>query len=383
MFIFSTGIENSIPTIDNGRHRVDQFALCDHYRHWQRDFELVSEMGIRHLRYGTPLHTTWLGEGKYDWSFADETFADLKAKGITPILDLCHFGLPDWVGNFQNPDFPALFARYARDLALRYPWIIQFTPVNEMFVCATFSARYGWWNEQATDSRSYARALKHVAEANVLAMEEILKVQPAATFIQSESIEYAHAHSPAGQEAADLLNAQRFIATDLNYGHELDPLAKTFMLENGITQEELDWFKQDRLDGLPRCVLGLDYYLTCERYIESHHHSWAAGDVCGFVDLATEYYERYRLPLMHTETNMAQDDLAVDWLRKQWAAAQVLRKRGIPLIGFTWYSLTDQIDWDTGLRECNERLHPVGLYDLNRELRPVGREYQNIIAQNS
>ena len=37
------------------------------------------ELGIRFLRYGPPLHRTWLGPGRYDWGFADETFADLQA----------------------------------------------------------------------------------------------------------------------------------------------------------------------------------------------------------------------------------------------------------------------------------------------------------------
>ena len=67
--------------------------------------------GIDFLRYGPPIHTTWLGVGKYDWSFADATFADLKARNIVPIVDLCHFGVPDWLGDFQNPGFPPLFAR--------------------------------------------------------------------------------------------------------------------------------------------------------------------------------------------------------------------------------------------------------------------------------
>jgi hypothetical protein len=48
-------------------------------------------------------------------------------------------------------------------------------------------------------------------------------------------------------------------------------------------------------------------------------------------------------------------------------------------VGFTWYSLTDQMDWDVGLRELNGRVHPVGLYDLNREIRPVGRSYKQLI----
>jgi hypothetical protein len=45
----------------------------------------------------------------------------------------------------------------------------------------------------------------------------------------------------------------------------------------------------------------------------------------------------------------------------------------------TWYSLTDQMDWDTALREENNRVWPIGLYDLNRKLRPVGQAYRDLI----
>jgi hypothetical protein len=31
-------------------------------------------MGIEHLRYGPPYYRCHLGPGRYDWSFADETF---------------------------------------------------------------------------------------------------------------------------------------------------------------------------------------------------------------------------------------------------------------------------------------------------------------------
>ncbi len=374
-FIFATGIENSIPIIANG-HRVDQYELCHHYTHWKRDFELVREMGMTHLRYGAPLHTTWLGDRVYNWSFADETFGELRRLGITPIMDLCHFGLPDWLGDFQNPDFPKLFANYARDFAARFPWVRYYTPVNEMFVCATFSAKFGWWNEQTTDDIAYARAIKHIAMANRAAMDAILEVRPDAIFIQSESIEYAHTAHPDAQCHADLMNSTRFIALDLNYGKELDKFADEFMRDGGLTSEEAKWFSRPLAGG--QCVLGLDYYITCERFVEANGDTRCAGDVRGLVDLASEYYERYRLPLMHSETNMAGDE-AVAWLNRQWAASRALISRGVPLIGFTWYSLNDQIDWDTGLREANNRLHTVGLYDLNRNIRPVGEAYRQII----
>ena len=112
-FLFATGIENSYPTIQGGKVRMDEMEKCGHYKFWQKDFDLVQELGIEFLRYGPPIHTTWTGPDKYDWSFADMTFQDLLRRNIMPIVDLCHFGVLDWLGNFQNPDFPKLFGDYA------------------------------------------------------------------------------------------------------------------------------------------------------------------------------------------------------------------------------------------------------------------------------
>ena len=54
--------------------------------------------------------------------------------------------------------------------------------------------------------------------------------------------------------------------------------------------------------------------------------------------------------------------------------------QGIPILGFTWYSLTDQVDWDTALREQNHRVNPRGLFDLDRRVRPVGETYRQLIT---
>src|SRR5512132_3580330 len=90
-FLFATRIENSNPTIRHGTHRVDEMETCGHYARWREDFELVEEMGIQFLRYGPPIHRTWVGDGGYDWEFADLTFGDLRRRGLVPIVDLCHF----------------------------------------------------------------------------------------------------------------------------------------------------------------------------------------------------------------------------------------------------------------------------------------------------
>ena len=380
-FMFSTGIENSCPTIRHGRHRIDELALIDHYRRWREDFALVEELGVRTLRYGVPLYKVWSGHGSYDWEFSDLVFAELRARRIIPIADLCHFGVPDWIGDFQNPDFPELFACYAGAFAERYPWVQLYTPVNEMFVCATFSAAYGWWNEQLTTDRGFVTALKHIVKANVLAMHAILSVRSDAIFIQSESTEYFHAENPAALGAAEILNERRFLSLDLNYGRCVNSEMYRLLMDNGMCPEEYDFFMQRHLKS--HCIMGNDYYETNEHNVSAEGKTTSSGEIFGYNEITRQYYERYRLPVMHTETNTCEGkrgDEAVRWLRKEWANVLRVRNSGMPIVGFTWSSLIDQVDWDVALREPRGRPWPVGLYDLDRNPRAVGKAFKQLIT---
>jgi hypothetical protein len=174
-FIFATGVECSYPTIEGGRWRLDQMHSTGHYRHWCDDLQLTAESEITHLRYGPPLHLIYLGPDHYEWDFCDAVMEETRRLGLTPIIDLCHFGLPFWLENFQNPALPDALRNYASAFAKRYPWVRFYTPVNEMYVCTKLSALEGLWNEQRRDERSYVTSVRHLAKANVLMMQAILK----------------------------------------------------------------------------------------------------------------------------------------------------------------------------------------------------------------
>ena len=380
-FMFATGIENSYPTIglpDGSTRRVDEMAKTGHYERWREDFALVREFGIDYLRYGPPYFSTHVGPGQYDWHFADETFAALHRMGITPIADLCHFGVPDWLGDFQNPEWPRHFAEYAGAFAARYPWVRLYTPVNEIFITASFSAQHGWWNERLCGDRAFVTALKHLCQANLLAMQAILAVRQDVLFIQSESSEYFHAEDPSCEPLADFLNEKRFLPLDLTYAYPISVTMYEYLLDNGMRRDEYHWFKRHHVKG--RCVMGNDYYLTNEHTVHFDGSTSASGEIFGYYVITKQYFKRYKLPVMHTETNIS-EPLAVPWLRKEWANLIRLKEDGVPMVGFTWYSLTDQVDWDTMLREDNGRVNALGLVDLNRELRPVGRAYRELIEQ--
>ena len=380
--MFATGIENSCPTIalpGGGTRRVDEMAKCGHYERWRDDFRLVKELGIDYLRYGPPLFSSHLSAERYDWSFADETFAALRDLGITPIADLCHFGVPDWVGGFNNPDWPLLFAAYALAFARRFPWVRYYTPVNEIFVAATFSGQLGWWNEREASDRGFVAALGNLCRANTLAMRAIREVCPEAVFIQSESSEYFHAAHPRVMAQAGFQNEKRFLALDLTYGRPVNAVMYEYLLDNGMSREEYHWFLDNQVKQ--SCVMGTDYYVTNEHLIHEDGRIMPSGEIFGYYVITRQYWERYRLPVMHTETNLPDAECSWDWLWKQWANVFRLRQDGVPLLGFTWYSLTDQMDWDTALREDAGHVCEVGLCDLGRNVRRVGREYQKLIAQ--
>jgi hypothetical protein len=82
---------------------------------------------------------------------------------------------------------------------------------------------------------------------------------------------------------------------------------------------------------------------------------------------------------MHTETNRMDARDGPRWLWRQWHNVQLIRQSGVPDVGFTWYSLTDQVDWDIALREPLGNVNPVGLFDLNRDPRMVGLAYQHLV----
>lgn len=194
--MFTTGIENSYPTIklpDGSTKRVDEMEKTGHYKNWKTDFQLVKDLDICFLRYGPPYYKTHLAPGKYDWSFTDETFNKLKELEITPIVDLCHFGVPDWLGNFQNPDFPKYFAEYAKAFAERFPYLQFYTPVNEIFIAATFLRNMdGGMKSLQAIKRSllhlniYARqtCLPCIPYLLCSRMQLLYKVNPQNTFIQ-------------------------------------------------------------------------------------------------------------------------------------------------------------------------------------------------------
>jgi beta-glucosidase/6-phospho-beta-glucosidase/beta-galactosidase len=378
-FLFATGIECSYPTTDHGRWRLDQMYATGHYQRWREDFELAREVGVTHIRYGPPLHLIFTGPRQFDWSWCDEPMRELERVGPEPIVDLCHFGVPAWLDNFQSTDVPGALAEYAGAFAERFPWVRYYTPVNEMYVCARMSALDGVWNEQLMQEAAFVRAALNLAEASIGMTDAILKSRGDAVFVNSESGEFYQPCCPEQkiQDIAAFENERRFLPLDLIYANPVSTAMRGHLRRHGVRDEHYDHFMTREVPR--RTVLGVDYYEWNEKLIDREGHAEALGELFGWYVIASQYWNRYRRTMMHTETNRRDAGDAPRWLWRQWHNVQLLRSAGVPILGFTWYSLTDQIDWDRAIEEPLGVVSPVGLFDLNRDPRAVGISYKQLI----
>ncbi|MBW3634852.1 MAG: family 1 glycosylhydrolase [Armatimonadetes bacterium] len=376
--LFATGIENSYPTVQGGKRR-DLAAETGHYKRWREDLQLCKEIGAHVVRYGPPYYIVHGGPHSYDWSYVDDELAYIRELGLIPIVDLCHFGVPDWVGSFQNGDWPQLFADFADAFAARYPWVVYYTPVNEILVCARFSGKEGIWNEQLKSDKAMIAAHKHMCKATLLSIERILRHRSDAVFFQSETTEAFFAHSPEMQAEADFHNELRFLTFDFLYGHPPNGDALMFLMKNGATPQDYQWFMEHGRKAAPHCVMGMDYYAMNERALHPDGSQEAIGPVLGWNNIARGYYERYRRPMMLTETNALDPQEAPGWLWKTWHNVLALRKEGVPVVGFTWYSLIDQVDWDIQLREIRGKVNGNGLFTLERQPQPVATAFRDLV----
>ena len=239
---------------------------------------------------------------------------------------------------------------------------------------------YGWWNERRDDDAAFVTNVKHCVRASHLSMRRILARKPHAVFVFSESTEYVHPGTPKLVERAQLMNERRFLSLDLLFGHDVSATMYRYATgRGGMTDDEYIAFMEAR-DLTSHCIMGTDYYVTNEHVIHANGRSTRVGDVYGYYVITRQYYDRYRVPVMHTETNRAAGH-AVEWLWKEWVNLLRLREDGVPVVGFTWFGLVDMKDWDSALTKPRNRTNAVGLYDLNRKPRPVAKAYRELVEQ--
>jgi beta-glucosidase len=376
-FVFATGIECSAPMVAGGvRH--DQLLSTGHWTRFADDARLMRQMSIPFVRYGIPFHVVAREPGRFDWDWTDRALDALREEGVAPIADLLHFGVPEDISGIADPRLVRRYEAFVEAFVQRYPWVRWYTPVNEPYITALFSGRRGYWNERGTDDASFVRALDSVLECTLRGAAVISQAVPDAVFMQSDACDLYSPATPAAAQLATLLSEQVYLGFDLSLGREPAPVTIEWLAANGMDEARVGSFL-DRAIEAP-FIVGLDYYDGNERLVEADGSVRSNPNAKGFAFMAERWLERYGLPVMLSETNMVAER-AVAWMDRCWDDILRLRADGRPVVGFCWYSLTDQVDWDIALREFRGKVNAVGLVDMSRRLHPAGHRFAELAQE--
>ena len=373
------GVECTVNRVHDLYH--DQTSLTGHDGR-AGDLSRIASLGIRRLRYPV-LWERVAPEGleSADWTWTDARLAALRSLGIAPIAGLVHHGSGPRHTSLVDPEFAPQLAAYAAAVAGRYPWIDAYTPVNEPLTTARFSGLYGHWYPHHAGDAPFVRALLNQCRGTVLAMRAIREVNPAARLVQTDDAGKTYSR-PSLAYQAEFENHRRWLAWDLIAGAvgRTHPLW-TYLLRSGASAQELAWF----LDSpCPPDVVGLNYYLTSDRFLDDRVERYPAASVGGngrraYADIeavracraisghhaiALEAWQRYGRPVAFTEVHLGcTREEQMRWLLEAWDAAHSARRCGADVRAVTAWALFGLSDWDSLVTQLRRHYEP-GVFDV-------------------
>ena len=390
-FLWATGIEDTfIPHARPGLRALDEYELMQHYQFWQRDFDLVAETGVKYLRWGIPWYRVQPTHDQWDWSWTDQALDYLvHNKGITPILDLMHYGTPLWLENsFINASYPQRVAEYAYKVVARYKSLVQYyTPLNEPMVNADMCGDKAEWPPYLSGDDGYVKLTLALAKGIILTTQTIKAEQPESILAQVEALWHTFTNDSALEEHAHRNNARQYLCFDLSTGRVNDdyPLVN-FLCSHGMTEAELEWFRRN---AVTFDFFGANFYPWSYSELRKAPNGSIqvvpgepTGEILALV--LRNLYERYHMPIIITETSAKRDISGRGrWMDETLAAVHTLRTQDIPIVGYTWFPLFTMVDWAyrTGRRPLKDYLIHLGLYEAAFDAKGILRRHKTPLVQ--
>lgn len=315
--------------VNNRGNRVHLLSQTQHDSRIDEDYRLLSAAGIDTVREGICWTTVEKKPHEFDFTEVKQRIEAAQRWGIQQLWDICHFGYPDGLmpGHPQFADrlaaackaFTQLFRAHTDD-----PLII--TPVNEISFMS-------WLGGEARGTVPFAIKsgfdIKYfLCRAAIKSIEAIKSVDPVAQIMMVEPL--IRVHPQRGQKTCDAItgfNEAQFQAMDMVTGRMCPEL--------GGRPEYMD-------------LAGFNFY---------YNNQWEhCGPVLGwctkkrrtcFSELLKDAYERYRKPVVLSETGHFGEDRG-KWIRRITADCIKAMNKGVDLRGICIYPVLDRPDWDTG-----------------------------------
>ncbi|MGH3758491.1 GH1 family beta-glucosidase [Actinophytocola sp.] len=400
-------------------------VAADHYRRFRTDVAMMAELGLLAYRFSV----SWPriqpgGKGPANQAGLDhyERLVDeLVAHGITPVLTLYHWDLPqelEDVGGWGERDTAARFAEYAELVAARLgDRVPAWTTLNEPWCSAFLGYAAGVHAPGRTDPALSLRAAHHLLLAHGAGTEALRAALPAQAQV---SITLNLCAVMPGATSPAATNAVRRI-DGLGNRLFLDPLFRGHYPADVLrdTERLTDWsFVADgdlAVIATPIDLLGINYYTPtlvdsgpadpapspwpgCAdvRFVAQPGPATAMGwaiDAQGLRTVVHRVHEEYApVPLMITENGAAfEDELGADggvrdherisYLRDHLAVVHEAIESGVDLRGYFVWSLLDNFEWAYGYAKRFGIVH-VDYPTQARTWKDSAHWYRRVIEEN-
>lgn len=391
----------------------------DHYNRYEEDIRMMAEAGLNAYRFSIEWARIEPVEGQYDEKEIEhyrKVLECCRENGIKPIVTMHHFTSPKWLienGGWEAEATVDAFAKYCKyvveQLGDLMHYVVTINEANMGLQVKAIAERYKrqmmakmqqMMAMQATQNASAGTAnMEGTAQVgmNFNSMMENMKNQ------QTENVEVFGVAEPqtfvsARTEAGDILvmrahqaakAAMKEVKPELLIGLSLS-LHDIQAIEGGEEVAAKEWveefthylpyIKEDDFFGLQnytRSLIGADGIMPVPEGAEVTQMDYefypeALEHVIRRADEEFKKAGRNDMSIMVTENGIAtsDDSRRVAFIEKATDGVATCKKDGIPVIGYMYWSLMDNFEWQKG-------------YSMTFGLIEVDRTIQKRIAKPS
>lgn len=325
-------------SLESGKYDQENYICKDSIKHrenYKSDFKLLKKIGLNTFRYSIEWARIEPEQGVFDEKeieFQKQYLKEMKKQGLTPILTLWHWTMPNWfvdLGDFENKNNIPIFINFAKRVLTEFKdeveYIITLNESNVYVFNGYVSA------EWPPAKKNYLLAIK-VAQNLVNTHKQV--------YLEAKKIntnfKISHSQNGAVYRYVNNKIRSKILVKILAFARDDFFMNRSSKFMDFIG---LNWYNTDYFNGF-KLVKPKDKVNDMGWYMEPKR----------IGTKILEYWRKFKLPIIVTENGLA-DDKDVNrkwWIEETFKGLRNAKAKGAKILGYCHWTAFDNFEWDKG-----------------------------------